>query len=103
MCNYVSYVLYVVKKKNHELTAACSFFQVLSMMKVPKGIIDARKALVNQPKLFLYSSRTRKASIIYATYKAPCKPPMMVTARGIPAKYFIGMATSKRTRKEMPS
>jgi hypothetical protein len=41
--------------------------------------------------------------MINATNNNPCRLPAIVTAIGIPAKYFRGMATNNNTRKEIPS
>ena len=61
------------------------------------------KDFINQPKVLLYCIIYINERIIKATNKKPCKPPTMVTASGIPAKYLNGMATNNKTRQEMPS
>jgi hypothetical protein len=65
--------------------------------------MEAMNPLPNQTQLRLYSFLVSQASIIKATNKRPCKPPTMVTAMGIDAKYLRGIAIKRSTRKEIPS
>jgi len=65
--------------------------------------MDATKALPIQPPLFEYLFFTSQASTINVMNNKPCMLPAMVTATGIFAKYFSGMAMPNKTRNEIPS
>ena len=78
----------------------CMFF---SSTNVPAGSSEAAKAFTNQTKSFCKMLFTAKARARKATNKTPCAHPTTVTIFGKPARYFSGMAISRRTRKEMPS
>lgn len=65
---------------------------------VPKGINEETKAINtfmnDHPDLRHTSARV----IMNATKRIPWIPPAILTARGIPARYFNGMATPSKRR-----
>jgi hypothetical protein len=75
----------------------------LSAQKVPNGIIDASKAKAIVRNFQSLAIPTCKTSKTYNTNKKPCAIPKIWFGIGIAAKYFSGIVTKSKTKKDTPS
>lgn len=85
------------------IKASCSLRRPGSMRKGPKGTMAAAKILVDQLMGRCNTRAARASAMTYNMNSTPCAIPTMLTASGLSARYFRGMAMKKRTRLEMPS